>query len=56
MMRPAFLGTNVQLPVPCLETCASIFASSSAVHRPLFTLDLSQHGGLPIVRMRERDK
>ena len=46
--KPAFWGTKVQLPIPWLATYASIFASSSAVQGPLFTLALSQQGGLPI--------
>lgn len=48
--EPAFLGTSVQLPIPCLDTYASIFASSSAVQRPLLTFNLSQQGGLTIAR------
>lgn len=48
VITPAFLGTVVQFPVPWVEVYASSFASSSAVQSPLFTVDLSQHGGLPI--------
>lgn len=48
--EPAFLGTSVQLPMPCLDTYARILASSSAVQRPLLTFNLSQQGGLTIAR------
>ncbi len=55
------MGTKVQFPIPKLDTYASIFASSSAVQRPLLTFDLSQQGGLPIEgnggeRERERER
>lgn len=50
------MGTAVQLPVPCFETWASIFASSSAVQRPLFTPILSQHGGLTISEKKMVEK
>lgn len=46
--EPAFFGTEVQLPIPWVLVYAISFKSSSSVQRPLFTLDLSQHGGLPI--------
>lgn len=46
---PAFLGSVLQLPVPCWRICASSLVSSSGAHGPLFTLSFSQQGALPIM-------
>lgn len=50
------MGTEVQLPDPCLEPNASFFVSSSVVHKPLLTLIFSQEGDLAILFFNPRSQ